>query len=74
MAEDGMAELCDKLVPLLREYDLEDSIMALSFQLASAIYLAGKATRMGKELKIALEYAEKKTFLTNEVINKILYG
>jgi hypothetical protein len=72
MADDGMTALSEKLVPLLRDYDLPDSIMALSFQLASAIDLAGKATKMGKELQIALEYAEQKTFWTHDAIKKIL--
>jgi hypothetical protein len=72
MADDGMTALSEKLVPLLREYDLPDSIMALSFQLTSAVNLAGKATKMGRELRLALEYAEQKTFWTNDAIKKIL--
>ena len=68
---DGMAELSEKIVPILREYDLQDSIMALAFQLSSAINLAGKATKI-EELQIALEYAEEKTFWTHDAIKKIL--
>ena len=36
-----------------------------------AVNLASKATTINRELHIALEYAEEKTFWTNDAIKKI---
>jgi hypothetical protein len=69
---DKRVGLNEKLVPLLREYDLPESIMALSFQLMSATELASKATKINSDLQIALEYAEQKTFWINDGLKKIL--
>ena len=72
MDDDGMTKLSEKLVPLLNEYDLPENIMALSFQLDSAMNFAGRATKIGRELRQALEYAEQKTFWTHDAIKKII--
>jgi hypothetical protein len=69
MADDDMVKLADRLVPLLKEYDF---IQALSWHLMGAVKLANKATSINRELQLALQYAEEKTFWTNDAIKKIL--
>ena len=64
-------ELSDRLLPLLKEYGLPDVIQALSLRLAEAVAIAGKAETINPELLIALEYAEAKTFHTNENIRLV---
>ena len=71
MADDEMVELSERLIPLLKEYDLPKVIEALSWHLMGAVNLASKATTINRELHIALEYAEEKTFWTYDVIEKI---
>jgi hypothetical protein len=70
MADDEMVALSERLIPLLKEYDLPKVIEALSWHLMGAVNLS-KATTINRELHIALEYAEEKTFWTNDVIEKI---
>jgi hypothetical protein len=72
MADDDMVKLADRLIPLLKEYDLPNVIQALSWHLMGAVNLANKATSINRELQRALEYAEEKTFWTNDAIKKIL--
>jgi hypothetical protein len=48
-----MVELSDRLIPLLKEYDLPNVLMALSWQLMGAVNLASKATTINRELHIA---------------------
>jgi hypothetical protein len=71
MADDEMVELGERLIPVLKEYDLSKVIEALSWHLMGAVNLASKATIINRELHIALEYAEEKTFWTNDAIKKI---
>jgi hypothetical protein len=70
MADDEMVELSERLIPLLKEYALPKVIEALSWHLMGAVDLASKAT-INRELHTALEYAEEKTFWTNDAIKKI---
>jgi hypothetical protein len=72
MDDDDMETLADRLIPLLKEYDLPNVIQALSWHLMGAVNLANKATSINRELQRALEYAEEKTFWTNDAIKKIL--
>jgi len=65
-------ELSDRLLPLLKEYGLPDVIQALSLRLAEAVAIADKAVIIDPQLLIALEYAEEKTFRTNENLLTIL--
>ncbi len=67
-----MNELNDKLVDLLREYDLSDSIWALSFQLLAATTLAARATKFDDNFLMVLAEAEKKSFWINDTLKKIL--
>ena len=71
MADDEMVELGERLIPVLNEYDLSKVIEVLSWHLMDAVNLASKATIINRELHIALEYAEEKTFWTNDAIKKI---
>jgi hypothetical protein len=63
---DGSTELGDKLIPVLKEYDLTDIIMALSLKLLDAVNIASKAPKPNREMAIALEYAEEKAFRIRE--------
>jgi hypothetical protein len=70
--DDPIVELTDRLMPLLKEYDLPNVLMALSWHLMGAVNIADKATILNRDLQLALEYAEEKTFWTNDAIKKIL--
>ena len=72
MADDESVELTDRLIPLLKEYDLPTVLMALSWHLMGAANLAEKAPTINRDLQNALEYAEQKTFWTNDTIKKTL--
>ena len=54
MADDEMVALSERLIPLLKEYDLPKVIEALSWHLMGAVNLASKATTINRELHIAL--------------------
>jgi len=69
---DEMGELTERLIPLLKEYDLPTVLLALSWHLMGAVNLADKAATINHDLQKALEYAEQKTFWTNDTIKKIL--
>jgi hypothetical protein len=49
MADDEIGELCDRLVPLLKEYDSPTVIMALSSRLAGATAIATEATTVDRK-------------------------
>jgi hypothetical protein len=66
-----MKELTERLIPLLKEYDLPNVLMALSWHLMGAANLASKAPSINRDLQLAVEYAEEKTFWTNDLLKQI---
>jgi hypothetical protein len=68
-----MSELSDKMIPLLKEYDLPNVLEALSWHLVGAVKIAQKAVTLSPEMRLALEYAEQKTFRAHEAIAKIVH-
>jgi hypothetical protein len=72
MAEHETGELSGRLEPLLKEYDLPTVLMVLSGHLMSAVNVAKEAPTLNNDLRAALEYAEQKTFWTNDAIKNIL--